>query len=360
MDWWRAIERGDWAEADRRTAYAKGLIAEWEVFTGHLTASSALAKLCARVGILPEMPLAVRPPYRAGTESDAANLRRLIEKRSTRSWPTGRSCEEGDDGYENPLKAIWALGSCELWRLDRLARSDDRRMDRRRAASTRSSSTSSTGDRAEPARRRLHGDLGARARSRPRASPFNDADRDRQVARPRRAGDRRPDGEQRPRRPRRPWPRRGYPPRGDRSIGPIRAQPDVRVDEIEDLESPGVIVMVETSDGLANVDADRRRRRRRLRSTSARRTCRSRSACPDNRARRTTEQAAAHAEAVERIRQACERAGIVAGMNCSTGEQARGYVEQGFRMVTVTVDADMMFRDGIRELAVAKEKARSA
>ena len=81
MDWWRAIERGDWAEADRRTGYAKGLIAEWEVFTGHLTASSALAKLCARVGILPEMPLAVRPPYRAGTEGDVEFLRDLIEKR---------------------------------------------------------------------------------------------------------------------------------------------------------------------------------------------------------------------------------------------------------------------------------------
>ncbi len=78
MDWWAAIERGDWVEADRRTAYAKGLIAEWEGITRHLTASSALAKLCARVGILPEMPLRVRPPYRGGTEEDVANLRQLI------------------------------------------------------------------------------------------------------------------------------------------------------------------------------------------------------------------------------------------------------------------------------------------
>jgi 4-hydroxy-tetrahydrodipicolinate synthase len=81
MDWWAAIERGDWVEADRRTAYAKGLIADWEALTGHLTASSALAKLCARVGILPEMPLAVRPPYRAGTEEDVDALRRLIDTR---------------------------------------------------------------------------------------------------------------------------------------------------------------------------------------------------------------------------------------------------------------------------------------
>ena len=41
-------------------------------------------------------------------------------------------------------------------------------------------------------------------------------------------------------------------------------------------------------------------------------------------------------------------------MNCSTGELAGGYVAQGFRMVTVTSDADMIPRDGMRELARAK------
>jgi 4-hydroxy-tetrahydrodipicolinate synthase len=81
MEWWAAIDRGDWVEADRRTAYAKGLIGDWEGITGHLTASSALAKLCARVGILPEMPLRVRPPYQAGTEGDVARLRALIDTR---------------------------------------------------------------------------------------------------------------------------------------------------------------------------------------------------------------------------------------------------------------------------------------
>jgi 4-hydroxy-2-oxoheptanedioate aldolase len=77
---------------------------------------------------------------------------------------------------------------------------------------------------------------------------------------------------------------------------------------------------------------------------------------PYNRARRTPDQAKLHAEAVERVRQACERHGIVAGMNCATGEQARGYAEQGFRMITVTTDGDMLFRDGLRELSVAKGK----
>ena len=47
--------------------------------TAHLTASPALAKICARAGILPEMPLRVRAPYLAGTEDDVVRLRRLIE-----------------------------------------------------------------------------------------------------------------------------------------------------------------------------------------------------------------------------------------------------------------------------------------
>jgi dihydrodipicolinate synthase/N-acetylneuraminate lyase len=81
VEWWNAIDRGDWAEADRRTASAKGLIGEWDMFTGHLTASAALAKLCARVGILPEMPLAVRAPYRAGTDADVEILRNLIDEK---------------------------------------------------------------------------------------------------------------------------------------------------------------------------------------------------------------------------------------------------------------------------------------
>src|SRR5260221_13585149 len=78
---------------------------------------------------------------------------------------------------------------------------------------------------------------------------------------------------------------------------------------------------------------------------------------PYNRARRTKEESAAHAAAVERVRKACDAAGIVAGMNCATGEQARGYIEQGFRMLTVTTDGDMLFRAGPREPAGAKGKA---
>jgi len=144
-----------------------------------------------------------------------------------------------------------------------------------------------------------------------------------------------------------------FPPHGVRSMGPIRAHLVFDSDEIEDLESPAVIVMVETAAGLANVEE--------IAATTGVDAIYVGPAdlsigigVPFNRARRTPEQAAAHAAAVESIRQACDRHGIVAGMNCPNGEIARGYVEQGFRMVTVTADADMIPRDGMRELAAAK------
>src|SRR5439155_20493109 len=117
--------------------------------------------------------------------------------------------------------------------------------------------------------------------------------------------------------------------------------------------TPAVIVMVETYSGLANADA--------IAATPGVDAIYIGPAdlsialgVPYNRARRTPDEAKLHAEAVERVRQACERHGIVAGMNCANGEQARGYVEQGFRMVTVTTDADIIPRDGALQLNVAK------
>ena len=54
----RARAAHDWAEADRRYRLAMAMWSDWEPLFAPLTASPALAKLCARVGILPEMPLA--------------------------------------------------------------------------------------------------------------------------------------------------------------------------------------------------------------------------------------------------------------------------------------------------------------
>jgi 4-hydroxy-2-oxoheptanedioate aldolase len=144
-----------------------------------------------------------------------------------------------------------------------------------------------------------------------------------------------------------------FPPRGVRSMGPIRAHLVFDSDELEDLESPVVIAMIETAPGLANVDA--------IAATPGLDALYIGPAdlsiavgVPYTPSRRTPEEAARHAAAIETVRRACDRHGIVAGMHCANGTLARGYVEAGFRMVTVTTDADMVPRDGMRELAIAK------
>ena len=144
-----------------------------------------------------------------------------------------------------------------------------------------------------------------------------------------------------------------YPPRGHRSMGPIRAHLTFGF-ELEDLESPVVIAMIETAPGLANVDAIASvpgvdalyvgpggplARHRRARTTVP----------LERRTRRAPTPMRSNASASR-----ATGPGIVAGINCANGELARGYVEQGFRMVTVTADADMIPRDGMRELAAAK------
>jgi 4-hydroxy-2-oxoheptanedioate aldolase len=47
---------------------------------------------------------------------------------------------------------------------------------------------------------------------------------------------------------------------------------------------------------------------------------------------------AEHAEAIERVREACQKNGIAAGLHGTSGESAREYAEQGFSIVNVAVD----------------------
>ncbi len=62
------------------------------------------------------------------------------------------------------------------------------------------------------------------------------------------------------------------------------------------------------------------------------------------------------AAAIDAIRLACDRAGKVAGMFCPDGASARRYLEQGFRMVTLATDLDLVAVNGARELAVARDR----
>jgi dihydrodipicolinate synthase/N-acetylneuraminate lyase len=77
---WRDCERGDWTEAARKRMVAEAFFREWLTQDGLPSASPALAKIATRAGIFPEMPLAVRAPYRAGAEDQVVTLRALLAK----------------------------------------------------------------------------------------------------------------------------------------------------------------------------------------------------------------------------------------------------------------------------------------
>jgi 4-hydroxy-2-oxoheptanedioate aldolase len=65
-----------------------------------------------------------------------------------------------------------------------------------------------------------------------------------------------------------------------------------------------------------------------------------------------------HVAAVERIRTACESAGIVPGIHTYNGAGARRRASEGFRLVTVCADAGLLGLGGATELAAAREEGR--
>lgn len=61
-----------------------------------------------------------------------------------------------------------------------------------------------------------------------------------------------------------------------------------------------------------------------------------------------------HVEAVQRIREACNRQGIVAAIHSASGEVARGHAEAGFEMVTVAADSSLLREATLREVRAAR------
>jgi len=141
-----------------------------------------------------------------------------------------------------------------------------------------------------------------------------------------------------------------YPPRGMRSYGPVRAARVIGSRNPEDLAGEVLcIVMVETREGLDRVEEI--------------------AATPglDGIYVGPTDLALSlglpptldiredeHARAVERIRVACHRNGIAAGIHSASGESAREHAEAGFDMVTVAADAALLSSASRREVSVAR------
>ena len=137
-----------------------------------------------------------------------------------------------------------------------------------------------------------------------------------------------------------------------RSIGPTRAIYSIGLD-LDDLSRVAALAMIETAEGLRNVEA--------IAQTPGLdglyigpgdlAIALGLPVMPDQ---RSADEQRAHADAIERIRVACERAGIVAGMYVGSGVEARRLVDHGFRMVTVAWDAGLLEDGGRAELAAAR------
>jgi 4-hydroxy-2-oxoheptanedioate aldolase len=133
-----------------------------------------------------------------------------------------------------------------------------------------------------------------------------------------------------------------YPPHGVRSYGPLRAALTVGSADPERLAAGALcFVMVETRQGLENVE-----------EIAATRGLDGIYIGPSDLSlglgREPGHGGEVLEQAITRVREACAGAGIVAGMHCSGGEEARSRAAAGFRLVTVGVDASL-FRARVGE-----------
>jgi 4-hydroxy-2-oxoheptanedioate aldolase len=148
-----------------------------------------------------------------------------------------------------------------------------------------------------------------------------------------------------------------YPPRGRRSVGPIRASFVLASEALADWDEVGCIVMVETARGLENVDA-----------IAAVAGLTGIYIGPGDLAislgmspfvgARSADEEARHAAAVDTIRRASEAHGIAAGLYVGDGEGAKPYLDAGFRIVTASIDYSLIEVGSRRDLEAARGRQR--
>jgi 4-hydroxy-2-oxoheptanedioate aldolase len=68
----------------------------------------------------------------------------------------------------------------------------------------------------------------------------------------------------------------------------------------------------------------------------------------------TADEAKVHADAIATILAACRRHGVAPGIHTGDGVTARGYLDQGFLMVTVANELGLITNGGRAELARAR------
>ncbi len=141
-----------------------------------------------------------------------------------------------------------------------------------------------------------------------------------------------------------------YPPRGIRSYGPTRVSGVIGSEDPEVLDAEALcLVMVETREALERVDeiaATPGLDGIYIGPTDLALSL----GLPPTLEIREDE----HAGAIERVRDACARNGIAAGIHSPSGEWARRHAEDGFGMVTVATDASLLRVAASREVSLAR------
>lgn len=146
-----------------------------------------------------------------------------------------------------------------------------------------------------------------------------------------------------------------YFPEGRRSVGPIRSTQTLGADSAVVNREVACLVMIETALGVENADE----------------------ICsvpgidgiyvgPGDLAltyglpASLTPQPGPHADGIWQVRDACDKAGIVAGIQCRSAEAALGMRAEGFRMVTVGTDSHLLRSAVQAELARADVITRAS
>jgi 4-hydroxy-2-oxoheptanedioate aldolase len=146
-----------------------------------------------------------------------------------------------------------------------------------------------------------------------------------------------------------------YPPNGHRSYGPVRAEAFMGSADPDVLGGDALcLAMIETREGIDNLDE--------IAATpgldglyvgpsdlSLALGLPPRAIAVD-----PGEDRQALAEAIERVREACEANGLIPGMHCAAGQAAARYANDGFKLLTVGVDTSLYKATIRRELDTAR------
>ena len=140
-----------------------------------------------------------------------------------------------------------------------------------------------------------------------------------------------------------------YPPQGIRSFGPVRASIALGSRDTADLDRVACIVMIETMEGLDNLEEIAA-----VPGLDAVYIGPADLALAMGLPPAYELSDAQHVEAIEAIRQACARHGIVAGIHCADGDMGARRIAEGFQMVTVGNDLVLLKSGAGQQLAAAR------